>query len=614
MTTRIVKFIVLSLFLSIIFSSCSKTEFCGKVIDRSGNGISEASVSIGKTTAVTDNGGKFSIKTKTQKNNPRYVLNIKKKGFLSTSKVYTDSACDVTITLSKATVVTADPNQDIVVTDTNPEMSIPASTTAPVTSPLDTLPLVFNSQGKLIGFGTPPELRNVRDAVAQFQPQRLGARVRIPAQSLVMQGSQNPPSGNVDVSVGTIDLFAEDGMPGDNTVNFGDDDSGARRLGAMISFGAANIEVSINGQPVNLGSGKSATLEIPVDTLSILGKVDLPKEIPFLVFNESTGFWDREGTAELNQERTAYVKEVTHFSTFNMDMIWMNQSCIQICDGTNTAAGRDLEITVDSKTKTYSLPGTDICSGGVSDCDFYGIDVGETHAIKNLLNNIPVSINVIENSTSNVLSSYVFYSGDAPGGDPLVYQDCNYNDCAGPFYIGDVNPCWESELPDGTLCTPTNPGEMCAPIVAAEFDEATNTIDVSWVFIQKINTTTNQIDNDPFYYRLEYIVTDATADYSTLSWTRADFDPAALVDEPTYPAVSASATTDWKIETTLDFPDASGTNPDVDPAVDIILLRVGYGPTASSNAADFTFGYAYVRNLGGAFSGTFTSAENCYTE
>src|SRR5690349_19098836 len=304
-------FAVLS-FLVFLQSCCtSPYHFSGKILNKNGDGIEEAVVKVGKREVSTSADGAFKICVDRAE---RYILDVSNLKYGSVSKVYSDTASNIVITLSRATVVTVDPNTDIVVEDVNPDVSTPAGTSATATTPLDTIPFVYDARGRLVGFSMPDALKATVQGVSQFQQPQRGARISIPARSLVMEGTQRYAEDSIEVSVNTIYLYSPDGMPGDNTVDLG----GGKR-GYMVSYGATNIEASVDGKPLQLGEGKTATLTIPIDTLSILSKADIPDEIPFLTYNKTTGLWEQSGTARLNSERTAYTKTVNHFSTFNLD-------------------------------------------------------------------------------------------------------------------------------------------------------------------------------------------------------------------------------------------------------------------------------------------------------
>src|SRR5688572_550175 len=94
--------------------------FSGKVVDIRGAGIADAMVELAANTVKTNDQGEFRICAEPAS---RYILNVSKLGFGTVSKVYSDTLSKIVITLTKATVVTADPKQEIKVTDMNPEMT-----------------------------------------------------------------------------------------------------------------------------------------------------------------------------------------------------------------------------------------------------------------------------------------------------------------------------------------------------------------------------------------------------------------------------------------------------------------------------------------------------------
>ncbi len=84
---------------------------------------------------------------------------------------------------------------------------------------------------------------------------------------------------------------------------------------ALVSYGMVKVELSSNSQkPLQLADGKPATLKFPIPEKY---KDNTPSTIPLWSFNESTGLWEEEGTAKL--ENGMYVGTVTHFSWVNLD-------------------------------------------------------------------------------------------------------------------------------------------------------------------------------------------------------------------------------------------------------------------------------------------------------
>lgn len=96
------------------------------------------------------------------------------------------------------------------------------------------------------------------------------------------------------------------------------------------SFGAFDMTFSdAAGNALNLASGQSATIRIPVASRS--GSTP-PPTIPLMYFNPSTGLWVQEGTATLQgtAPNQFYQGAVTHFSNWNADQIY-NTSNITVC-------------------------------------------------------------------------------------------------------------------------------------------------------------------------------------------------------------------------------------------------------------------------------------------
>jgi plastocyanin len=164
-----------------------------------------------------------------------------------------------------------------------------------------------------------------------------GLRVQIPANSLV-DSNGNPPPGNVEIAVGTYDILAPDGMPGDYTAETTTGDTAV-----MESFGAGAIEIYDGSTRYNLQPGAKATLHMPVDSIHYAYDRPIPATIPNLVYNEATGVWEEIGVWNLNGNE--YVTEVSHFSAFNTDLVKQDQACVRIVSNTLPETYR-LEITI----------------------------------------------------------------------------------------------------------------------------------------------------------------------------------------------------------------------------------------------------------------------------
>lgn len=132
-----------------------------------------------------------------------------------------------------------------------------------------------------------------------------GAQVSLPANAFT------GGAGNITVALTAVNPALDSSvMPGDYTTN-----GGAQ---SIESFGAIIVTPrDASGNPVNLASGKSATIRIPATSRS--GTFD--PTIPLLSLNPATGSWVQEGTATLAgvAPNRYYEGVVTHFSAWNAD-------------------------------------------------------------------------------------------------------------------------------------------------------------------------------------------------------------------------------------------------------------------------------------------------------
>lgn len=493
-----------------IWQGCcnSNLYFSGKVVDKKGSGIPGAIVKVDGKEEKADKSGEFKICVDRADKLNKYVLTASKLEFGFFSKVYADTSTHLVITLSKATVVEVDPNRDISVQDTNPDITGPTFGTSPVANPLDTIPFVYNAQGNLIGFKKPQSLIDSRNAIANFQPPVLGAKIEIPAGSLVIERKEGrkgeeerKPEGSVQVSVNTIDVYAPGAMPGNYTVDLGND-----QRAYMQTYGAANIEAYYKGQPLQLGTGKTASLTIPIDTLSIISKRTLPTTIPLLVYNITTGYWNESGSATLNASKDAYEATISHFSTYNMDLEKVTPSCLQLC--TELTTGSSLHIFPDPASgladMTWLNTGVLDCPdpanpSAVTDCSAYEITLANTSGVMNIENNVMINIDVINGGSP--VASYVVNSGPQPTGfaSPDDYQKCNWNDCGGPFKITDSPQCWENTDGSGNY-----DGTMGGPLLAVTRSGGGTGDDFtfSWLYIGAI--VGGVITNGSVDYKIEY--------------------------------------------------------------------------------------------------------------
>jgi uncharacterized protein (TIGR02145 family) len=129
--------------------------------------------------------------------------------------------------------------------------------------------------------------------------------------SIALNGQ--PYSGNVNVSINSIDPTdtwnMSQQMPGSLV------GANGQQFDVLRSFGMAGVELTDDsGQELQLLSGNTATVrfEVPASLLA-----DAPSTIPLWHYNETQGYWVREGEAALNGN--VYEGEVSHFSFWNCD-------------------------------------------------------------------------------------------------------------------------------------------------------------------------------------------------------------------------------------------------------------------------------------------------------
>jgi hypothetical protein len=160
------------------------------------------------------------------------------------------------------------------------------------------------------------------------------AQVVLPADGLVVAGTGAAASGQVTADVTPINPALDPGnMPGNFSARSG------TTAQTIESFGALNVSLrDAAGNRLNLAPGKTATLRIPLATLSS----DTPATIPLYWFDESTGVWVEEGSATLGgtAPNQYYEGTVSHFTTWNCDRPTETirvRGCVQDANGARLA-------------------------------------------------------------------------------------------------------------------------------------------------------------------------------------------------------------------------------------------------------------------------------------
>jgi len=135
--------------------------------------------------------------------------------------------------------------------------------------------------------------------------------IAFPANTIVVDGSQEGYQGEVQVAIHYLDPTADEAdlvMPGDLSALLVDD-----ILGKATTFGMAYVELqSPSGVRLQIKDGATAELEIKVPSEL---RSSAPDQVSSSYFDEGLGLWKEEGTATLAGD--SYVSEVTHFSCWS---------------------------------------------------------------------------------------------------------------------------------------------------------------------------------------------------------------------------------------------------------------------------------------------------------
>ncbi|MEM7675574.1 MAG: hypothetical protein AAF449_06180 [Myxococcota bacterium] len=315
--------------------------FDGFVVDWRGRPVDAATVEINQKTTKTDAKGFFALNVPHDPDRSLFIVNVHKPGHALFGRIYDRPANHVLWELPPAIVIPADPNQAISVQGTMPQGACRGALSSRVDwseHPEAHQPVVVGSNGVRTKVTLSKDLEKAVSTVEAGTHCSPGFQVDIPPGALVDEQGQ-PPAGEVEITISTVDLFSPNGMPGDLTVDTGD--------GPMVmeSFGAGTIEIyDASGRRYNLRPGAQAQLTIPVDPQQ-LAYQPVPPTIPLIVYNEKTGAWDVDGTMVLNSSQDAYIATVSHFSAFNADLVKVDQACIRF-DSSSIDYDYDVEITI----------------------------------------------------------------------------------------------------------------------------------------------------------------------------------------------------------------------------------------------------------------------------
>jgi hypothetical protein len=229
-------------------------------------------------------------------------------------------------------------------------VSIVGATTAPVTTPANgraeialrpgvatTLKIAKPEYGEQFAVVTVPEgaarlldVRILQRAPAQTLPDaaaggtltgRNAVRLTLPANALVNAQGQ-PVTGAIEVRMTPVNTNSHEigAFPGTMIGNSGG------TSGPLATYGPVEFELTQNGQPLQVASGRRATIEMPLYATNWPDgrAIAVGERMPVWSLNETTGEWTQEGEGDIVASRSgtglALRAEVSHFSWWNPDV------------------------------------------------------------------------------------------------------------------------------------------------------------------------------------------------------------------------------------------------------------------------------------------------------
>ncbi len=350
--------------------------FSGRVVSTDREAVAGAQVEVNGKTMDTSDEGYFKIEVKPDK---RYVMNIRNDGFGLLSKTYTTGVQEGHWTMTPATVQSFDPTQAIILRNIRTSDVCNGTLSSRVNwseYPSRRVPHFIDSAGT-VSNNVSDEVRAAIAFVEQGDICNPGISLTLPPNSLV-DANGTPPAGMVQATISTVDIYDPDSMPGDYTV------TANGTSGYMVTFGAGGIVIKGEEDTTyQLREGTHATLTIPINPAQLKRVKKPERTIPLLIYDEKAGVWKQTGEATLNERGDAYVAQLSHFSSFNMDLVKTDQACVRI---NSNAIDRDylLEVTVpygvDVIYRSYLVDNTPV----------------KWHVIYNLPSNTDISLRAFE--------------------------------------------------------------------------------------------------------------------------------------------------------------------------------------------------------------------------
>lgn len=252
-------------------------------------------------------------------------------------------------------------------------------------------------------------------------------KVTAPPESFESKEGPVPPDEEIAVTVTTVNPLITDAMPGDYSVEPLENN----RERFMITMGAATVDAYYKGERLKLKKGAMATISIPVNPAIVESMKELPQTIPFWSYDRDLGWWKQEGEAKLDPETRSYVKEVSHFSEFNLDLVPAAGSCVQVNYSGGRSANDILTVITEDNTGMMVANNLPFTNSFGADCVYSsGPNMGNADngrvVISRLIVDKPVGIIYYEDSPRRYISNKIIYTKSLTSNSGIAgFTDCN---------------------------------------------------------------------------------------------------------------------------------------------------------------------------------------------
>ncbi len=370
------------------FGSQISRNFLGNVIDTNKNPIEGVTITISNETATTDSNGVFILNNANVNERFGYIK-AEKAGYIhgSRSVVPSNGTNKLTIMLLEATVV-----------------------------------------------GT------VNSGSTETVSMANGSSVSFDGNFIKEDGSAY--SGSVDVIMHHLDPADADmpmQMPG---MLYAENEDGAERMLQTLGMLAVELRGN-NGEDLNLATGSTSEIKIPVDA-SLMGIA--PATIPLWYFDEVNGYWKEEGQATL--QGNMYVGNVAHFSFWNCDIpAEAITLCVTVTDDENNVLN-NLYATITSATfgtrGGYTNENGEVCgyvpSNETLELNIYSYDICENSLYSNAIGpfSMDETLTVIIPNNTDIIAETVTGIFNTCNGNVVTegYVLLNYG---GQTFLDEVN-------------------------------------------------------------------------------------------------------------------------------------------------------------------------------